>query len=113
MRVPAAQLVGFLADLFHRHGVNAARSKRLAELYTQASADGVYSHGVHFVPSILKHLRDKRIADTESDPKLISSFGALERYDGNLGLGALNAEFCIDRAMSLADAYGVGCVALR
>ena len=37
----------------------------------------------------------------------------MERLDGLAGIGPLNAEFCIDRAMELADAHGVGCVALR
>jgi 3-dehydro-L-gulonate 2-dehydrogenase len=112
-RIPADQLVSHLAELFTRTGVSGPRSHRLAELFTQASADGVYSHGVHFVPGLLRSLRAGEIPDPQSDPQLVASFGALERYDGRSGLGPLNAEFCIDRAMVLADKNGVGCVALR
>src|SRR4051812_47142442 len=93
------QLISHLEMLFEREGVAAARARRLAELYAQASADGVYSHGVHFVPHVLRWLRERIVIDTGTDPKLIASFGAMERYDGQLGLGALNADFCIERAM--------------
>src|SRR5205085_4493026 len=93
--------------------VPAARARRLAELYTRASADGVYSHGVHMAPILLRALREGRVGEKERDPALVTAFGALERYDGYNGLGPLNAEFCIDHAMALADRHGVGCVGLR
>jgi 3-dehydro-L-gulonate 2-dehydrogenase len=112
-RIPADHLVPHLTALFVAEHVPEARARRLAELFTQASADGVYSHGVHMVPNLLRLLRSGQIADTQSDPRLIAEFGALRRYDGLDGLGPLNAEFCIDRAMELADAHGVGCVALQ
>ena len=112
-QIPKDQLVSHLTELFSAENVPLARARRLAELFTQASADGVYSHGVHMVPEILRALRAREITNLDSDPKLIASFGAIERYDGLCGLGAINAEFCIDRAMALANAHGVGCVALR
>jgi 3-dehydro-L-gulonate 2-dehydrogenase len=112
-RLSADKAISHLTQLFLAENVPALRARRLAELYTQASADGVYSHGVHMVPALLRVLRAKEILDLESDPTLIASFGSIERYDGNRGLGALNAEFCIDRAMVLAEGHGIGCVALR
>jgi 3-dehydro-L-gulonate 2-dehydrogenase len=112
-RIPEDRLLSHLAGLFTAEGVSESRSRRLAEIYVQASSDGVYSHGVHFVPGLLKSIRSGQLSEFEDDPKLIAVFGALERYDGNFGFGALNAEFCIDRAMQLADSHGLGCVALR
>jgi 3-dehydro-L-gulonate 2-dehydrogenase len=112
-RVPAIQAIARLTELFASAAVPSPRAQRLAELYVQASADGVYSHGIHMVPSLLRSLRAGEVPDLASDPKLVAAFGAIERYDGNRGLGPLNAEYCIDRAMALADANGIGCVALR
>jgi len=112
-RIPIEQLIACLARLFEQAGVAPPRAMRLAELYAQASADGVYSHGVHFVPHLLRWLRERTITETGRDPELVAAFGAIERYDGHLGLGALNAEFCMARATALADTHGVGCVALR
>ncbi|MGA2233649.1 MAG: Ldh family oxidoreductase [Tepidisphaeraceae bacterium] len=111
--IPADQLISHLTALFAAEKVPQARARRLAELFTQASADGVWSHGVHRVPALLALLRGKANYNTQSEPRLIATFGALQRYDGLAGLGPLNAEFCIDRAMELADANGIGCVALR
>ncbi len=36
----------------------------------------------------------------------------LERWDGKLGPGNLNAYHCMDRAIKLAGQHGIGCVAL-
>ena len=112
-RVPAAEFVDLVTTLFVREGVEATRARRVAELYAQASADGVHSHGANRVPHILAWLRAGEIINHDRDPELIASFGALERYDGGRSFGALNAEFCMDRAMALADGHGIGCVGLR
>jgi 3-dehydro-L-gulonate 2-dehydrogenase len=112
-RIPADRLVSHLTTLFAAESVPSAKARRMAELFAQASADGVWSHGVHRVPGLLRLLRSKAIADTQSDPRLIATFGGLQRYDGLGGLGPLNAEFCIDRAIELTESHGVGCVALR
>jgi len=48
-----------------------------------------------------------------AEPFLVSSNAALEAWDGNRGLGNLNAEKMMSRALQLSDKYGIGCVALR
>lgn len=39
--------------------------------------------------------------------------GAFEKWDGNLGMGNLNAKFCMDRTIELAKKNTIGCIALR
>jgi 3-dehydro-L-gulonate 2-dehydrogenase len=112
-RIPIPELLDKLTALFSDSGVPLQRARRLAELFTQASADGVCSHGVHFVPGLLKQIRSGQISNLQSNPEQIASFGSLQRYDAHRGLGPLAAEFCIDRAMDLAENTGVACVALR
>jgi 3-dehydro-L-gulonate 2-dehydrogenase len=46
-------------------------------------------------------------------PERVSSLGALEVWDGKLGMGNTNAAFCMDRAIELAKKNGIGCAALR
>ncbi len=43
----------------------------------------------------------------------MSGLGGLERWDGRLGPGPLNAQDCMTRAIALASEHGLGCVALR
>src|ERR1700722_11778899 len=112
-RISADDLISRLTALFVAERMPKPKALRLAELFTQASADGVWSHGVHRVPNLLRLLRAGMIADIQNDPRLIAKFGAINRYDGLGGIGPLNAEFCIDRAMELAETHGVGCVAMR
>ena len=113
LRIPHDQFVSTVTGLFAAEGVDCARARRVAELYTQASVDGVHSHGANRVPHVLAWLRAGKIINHDRDPVCIARFGALERYDGGHGFGALNAEFCMDRAMAIAEEHGLGCVALR
>ena len=80
-----------------------ARSHRLAELYTQASRRWCVFARRALRSECPARIRERAIPDSQSVPSLVASFGALERYDGQLGLGSLNAEFCIDRAMALSE----------
>ena len=52
------------------------------------------------------------IIDIRAEPALVSSSGPLERWDGRVGPGNLNAYQCMDRAIKLAGKHGIGCVAL-
>ena len=45
-------------------------------------------------------------------PEKIEGFGALERWDGKIGVGLVNAHFCMQRATELAEVHGIGCVGL-
>ena len=51
--------------------------------------------------------------DVNAEPSLEREFGALRVYNGNMGPGVLNALYCADRAMELADQYGIGMVGIR
>lgn len=102
-----------LYSCFEREGLTPERARRLTELCVAASADGVPSHGVNFAARMLRIIRRGSVPDVNSVPRLVSGFGAIDRYDGQLGLGVLNAEFCMQTAISLAMRFGVGCVALN
>jgi 3-dehydro-L-gulonate 2-dehydrogenase len=52
------------------------------------------------------------IVNPQATPELVSRFGSLERWDGKLGPGNLNAHHCMQRAIELGREHGIGCVAL-
>lgn len=112
-RVSAERFVDLVTFLYVREGVAEPRARRVAEWYAQASADGVHSHGANRVLNVLAWMRAGEIRNHDRDPERVAAFGALERYDGGNSFGALNADFCMERAMVLADTHGLGCVGLR
>src|SRR2546423_4452509 len=111
IRVPYNDLVKMLADILVRLGFEHDRAHRAACLFADASRDGVYSHGVNRFPRFVRALRNG-IVDPRATPVLVSQFGALERWDGRSGPGMLNAQKCMERAISLSRGYGIACVAL-
>jgi len=92
-------------------GFTKDKSKILARIFTENSIDGVYTHGVNRFPRFILYVKEK-VIDPNAEPELKHSAGALEQWNGNLGAGILNAIKATDRAMELANQFGIGCVAL-
>ena len=51
--------------------------------------------------------------DVNAEPSLGAGVWRPSVYNGNMGPGVLNALYCADRAMELADQYGIGMVGIR
>lgn len=83
-----------------------------AQIFTQNSCDGVYSHGLNRFPVFIDYIK-KGYVDIHATPKLVKSMGMIEQWDGQFGPGVLNAQFCMQRAIELAKQNGMGCVALK
>jgi 3-dehydro-L-gulonate 2-dehydrogenase len=100
-----------LEEKLVKYGLPAEKAALSSRLIAQTSLDGVYSHGINRFPALIENIR-KGFVLPGAEPRLSASFGAWERWDGGLGLGNLNAHFCMERAAVLARANGMGCVAL-
>lgn len=112
MRIQFEDLKNEFKRVLVDKGFNEERAEKAAVLFTKTSCDGVYSHGVNRFPRVIEYI-EKGYIDVNAEPTLETSFGAMERWNGNLGLGNLNAEICMDRAIELAKEHGIGCVALK
>lgn len=95
-----------------KKGFSQNNAEQAAILFTDNSCDGVYSHGVNRFPRVINYI-DKGYIKPDAIATKIDGIGGLERWDGNLGLGPLNAKICMDRAIHLSRSYGIGCVAIR
>lgn len=89
-----------------------AKAKACAIIFANNSRDGVYSHGLNRFPVFVDYVK-KGWVDKDAEPHLIKSNGFLEQWDGQLGPGMLNAQFCMQRAINIAKENGMSCVALR
>ncbi|HEY8906591.1 MAG TPA: 3-dehydro-L-gulonate 2-dehydrogenase [Rhodoferax sp.] len=92
-------------------GCDEATAELSAKLMTETSCDGVYSHGVNRFARVVEYI-DKGYINLHAKPTMVESMGAFERWNGNLGLGNVNAKLAMDRAIELARAHGIGCVAM-
>ena len=93
-------------------GLSEEQAETCALIHSQSSADGVESHGLNRVPRFVEYIR-KGWINLDGKPELAGAKGAVENYDGQMGIGILNGLFCADRAIALAKEHGIGCVALR
>ena len=93
-------------------GLNEEQAEICAEVHTSSSADGVESHGMNRIPRFAEYMHRGWI-DPEGKPDLILKRGAVENYDGHMGIGILNAIFASDRAVELAKEHGIGCVSIK
>jgi 3-dehydro-L-gulonate 2-dehydrogenase len=92
-------------------GLRGERATLCARLFAETTLDGVYTHGLNRFPRFAEQVRNGSI-ELHAAPRCIASAGALERWDGNLGPGNLNAHAAMLRAVALAREYGLGGVAL-
>jgi 3-dehydro-L-gulonate 2-dehydrogenase len=108
--MPQEMSAEFLRILLNS-GFTEEKARRCAEVFTENSIDGVYTHGVNRFPRFVQYIKDGFvIADAEPVP--VAGFGGMEQWDGNLAAGPLNAILATERATVLAKAHGIGCVAL-
>ena len=112
MRIPFHQLKAEFKRILLKLNFAEDRAEACARIFAGNSRDGVYTHGLNRFPAFVEMINEGFI-DINAVPTLADSMGAIERWDGNLGPGVLNAEFCMNRAINLAAENGIGCVALR
>jgi 3-dehydro-L-gulonate 2-dehydrogenase len=104
-----------MQDVFYRilkeHQLPEKDANLCADIFTNNSLDGVYTHGVNRFARFVKNIKEG-VVQTAAEPIRLSSFGGLEQWNGLLGAGLVNATFATERAMHLAANHGIGCVAL-
>jgi 3-dehydro-L-gulonate 2-dehydrogenase len=111
MRVSYQDLHDTLRRALATTGLAPDRATLCARLIADSSRDGVASHGLNLVPRLVTMIRSG-VVDVSGRPVRVSAQGALERWDGRRGVGALNAHEAMDAALAGARSHGIGCVAL-
>ena len=105
-RIPFDELKAEFKRVLIKKGCDEAAADLSAQLMTETSCDGVYSHGVNRFPRVIEYI-DKGYIDLKAKPTKVDAMGAFERWDGNLGLGNVNAKLAMDRAIELAREFGI------
>jgi 3-dehydro-L-gulonate 2-dehydrogenase len=111
LRVPYTDLYEALKKALLRLGLTEDRAALSARLFAETTRDGIYTHGLNRFPRFEAMVRNGSI-DIHAEPTLTASFGSIERWNGNRGIGNLNAYTSMQRAIALARQNGIGAVAL-
>lgn len=111
MRVPYYDMVSVFSEVLQKHGMDADAAGLSAKLFADSSADGVHSHGLNRFPRYISYIKEGYVDVTKTAVR-VEKFGGLERWDGQLGPGDINAWICMDRAVKLAKQNTIGAVAL-
>jgi 3-dehydro-L-gulonate 2-dehydrogenase len=111
IRVPYDDLYQALLKATEHLGLQGERAVLCARLFAETTRDGVYTHGLDRFPRFAEMVANGCI-DVHAEPTRVSGAGALERWDGHLGPGNLNAHTAMLRAIELAHKFTLGGVAL-
>lgn len=112
MRITSKEMQDILYKLFVKYKFTEEKAKLLANVYTESTLAGVNSHGINRVPLFIEYV-EKGLVKIDAEAESTETFGNIERWDGNLGPGIINATKCANRAIELAKLHGIGMVALR
>lgn len=93
-------------------GVQAEEARLFADIIVENCLDGVTSHGVTRLPVYIASI-DDGFVDPKAAPALEAAHGALEQWNGHRAIGPIACTRFMARAMELAEANGIGCVAAR
>ncbi len=111
-RIPFDELVQQLRTILLQREFSEEDALLCATIFAENTLCGVASHGINRFP-VLDKLISLGLVKPSVSPTLVTSFNALEVWNGNYGMGMKNAWLMTDRAMELAEKFGIGCVALR
>ncbi len=112
MRIPYTNMQDTFEKVLVRYGFGGDRARLCATLFADASRDGVASHGLNRFPVFVEMIRKGHVK-VDHAPALVATFGMMERWDGMLGPGPVNAYHGMARAIALAHQHGMGCVAMK
>lgn len=111
LKIPAQELRAELYRILIAHNFDAGKASTCADVFTENSVDGIYSHGVNRFGKFIGMVKGGFIRP-EMEAIVKTKNSNIEQWDGQLGPGPLNAIKCTDRAIELAQSGGIGCVAL-
>ena len=85
LRIPYDTIKETVKKAFLNVGLSEEQAEVCATIHTQSSADGVESHGLNRIPRFVEYVQ-KGWINLDGKPELVGARGAVENYDGHLGI---------------------------
>jgi len=110
--IPSNEMHERLNSILLQYGFTQKKALACAEVFTNNSVDGIYTHGINRFPRFITYIKEGYV-NPGADPSLEHKFNGIEQWNGNLAPGICNAVFATEKAMELAQQYAIGCVTLK
>ncbi len=111
-RISAEGLKRICAAVFAADGMNPANAEKVAASLVEADLRGVSSHGVVRLKSYVERSH-KEHWNQNPQLKFTQTLPAVALLDGDAGFGSLVGTAAMEKAMELAETYGVGICAAK
>ena len=98
-QISFTELDQFVHTLLKKMGMSSANARIMTDIYISTTKRGVGHHDIHNLPQRLQKLKNGEL-NPNPEFRLLSSFGGMERYDGDNGPGELINHFSMERAMA-------------
>ena len=92
-RIPFEILKKTIKQALLNAGLSEHQAEICSQIHSESSADGIESHGLNRIPRFVEYI-NKGWINLKGSPKFLGGKGAVENYDGELGIGITNALFC-------------------
>ncbi|TCT13428.1 LDH2 family malate/lactate/ureidoglycolate dehydrogenase [Tepidamorphus gemmatus] len=111
LRAGSERLARFCREVLAAAGADAASAEAAARAMLHGSRLGVDSHGVRLLPHYAAAIAGGRVNGRPA-MRLVREWGAVATLDADDGHGALAAYTAMDHAVRIAEAMGIGAVAI-
>ena len=105
IQIRFTELEFFIQELLMKLGMSEENAQIMTDIYINTTKRGVGHHDIHNLPQRLEKLKNGEL-NPNPEFRLLSSFGGMERYDGDNGPGELINHFSMERALALASVHG-------
>ena len=112
MRIKFETLQNVIEKVFLNERIKPDKAKFLAKTMAESSLDGFQSHGINRLPMMVEYIR-KGFIKPENEMFQIGGSNLYKQFDGNFGIGPLNAWNSTAEATKIAKENGIGLVTLR
>lgn len=112
MRLTFEAIKSELKRVFLKYGLSEENAEICAQIHTESTYDGIYSHGVGRVVRFVDYIQ-KGWVDIHAVPSIEKEMGAICIYNGNMGSGVVNAMFAVEKGIKLAQKHGIAMVGLK
>lgn len=102
----------FTRDVLIGNGVALPQAEIVAKCLVAADLRGVDTHGVNRIPSYMERIR-RGVLDAKAIPVLETKTPVVAQVDGKNSFGFLSASMGMDKAIEMAQIYGIGMVSVK